>query len=62
MRTFKVSVHRAYKHFPLQTNELNREIGGYVLQNTDNITVDVHTPDVNVRVEVRSDFYVHYVR
>lgn len=56
VRTFKVSVHRAYKQFPLQTNELNREIGGYVLQNTDNITVDVHTPDVNVRVEVRSDF------
>jgi thiamine biosynthesis protein ThiI len=56
VKTFKVSVHRSYKQFPLQTNELNREIGGYILTNTDNITVDVHNPDVNVRVEVRADF------
>ncbi|MFD3445299.1 tRNA uracil 4-sulfurtransferase ThiI [Microbacteriaceae bacterium 4G12] len=55
VRTFKIAVHRSYKQFPLETNELNREIGGYILQNTENITVDLHHPDVKVRVEVRPE-------
>ncbi|WP_028400790.1 tRNA uracil 4-sulfurtransferase ThiI [Ectobacillus panaciterrae] len=56
VNTFKVSVHRAYKQFPMETNELNRELGAHILRNTENITVDVHHPDVNVRVEVRPEF------
>ncbi|MBP0727291.1 tRNA 4-thiouridine(8) synthase ThiI [Bacillus sp. RG28] len=55
VKTFKVNVQRSYKNFPLKTPELNREIGGYILQNTEHLTVDVHNPDVAVRVEVRED-------
>ncbi|MCP8967463.1 tRNA uracil 4-sulfurtransferase ThiI [Ectobacillus ponti] len=53
VKTFKVSVHRPFKQFPMDTNQLNREIGAHILRNTEDITVDVRTPDVNVRVEVR---------
>ncbi len=55
IKTFKVNVRRSYKQFPLDTQELNHEIGGYILRNTENITVDVRNPDVEVRVEVRED-------
>lgn len=56
VKTFKITVHRSYKHFPMQTMEILPEIGGYVLQNTEDITVDVHNPDVNIRVEIRSGY------
>lgn len=36
--------------------ELLPEIGGHILENTEDITVDVHNPDVNVRVEIRSGY------
>ncbi|MEE6449507.1 tRNA uracil 4-sulfurtransferase ThiI [Gottfriedia acidiceleris] len=55
VKTFKVNVQRSYKQFPLNTPQLNRELGGYILQNTEHLTVDVHQPDVAVRVEVRDD-------
>ncbi|WP_088068638.1 tRNA uracil 4-sulfurtransferase ThiI [Gottfriedia luciferensis] len=55
VKTFKVNTQRSYKQFPLNTPQLNRELGGYILQNTENLTVDVHNPDVAVRVEVRDD-------
>ncbi|AST92860.1 tRNA uracil 4-sulfurtransferase ThiI [Sutcliffiella cohnii] len=54
-KTFKVSVKRSYKQFELETNELNYAIGSHVLVNTDNLTVDVKNPDINMRVEVRQD-------
>jgi thiamine biosynthesis protein ThiI len=53
VRTFKITAKRAYKPFPLDTMQLNREIGGYVLTNTEGIMVDVHNPDLNIHVEVR---------
>lgn len=54
--TFKVVAHRAYKQFPLDTFGINREVGGYILQNYEEpIKVDVHNPDITVRVEVRAE-------
>ncbi len=59
-KTFKVSSRRAHKIFPINSQELNREIGGFILKNSgDSLKVDVHNPDVNVRVEVREqDTYI----
>ncbi|ASB87912.1 tRNA 4-thiouridine(8) synthase ThiI [Bacillus sonorensis] len=53
--TFKVSTKRAYKQFELDTNEMNAEIGGHILRNTDGLTVDVHSPDIHLRIEIRED-------
>ena len=51
--TFKVSAKRADKSFPLTSDQLNYEIGRHILIHTDGLKVDVHHPDINVRVEVR---------
>lgn len=51
--TFKVSAKRADKSFPLTSDQLNYEIGRHILIHTEDLTVDVHKPDINVRVEVR---------
>lgn len=54
-KTFKVSARRADKTFPVDSMELNYLVGGYILKNSPGVKVDVHHPDVNVRVEVRHD-------
>jgi tRNA uracil 4-sulfurtransferase len=53
--TFKVTTKRADKQFPLDTNELNYQIGSHVLINTEDLTVDVKNPTINLRVEVRTE-------
>ncbi|MBM7606836.1 thiamine biosynthesis protein ThiI [Lysinibacillus composti] len=53
--TFKVEVRRSDKTFPLDSHELQREIGGHVLRNYPNISVNVKKPDVELRIEVRTD-------
>lgn len=52
-KTFKVNVRRANKQFPIQSIEMNRLLGAHLLRNTEGITVDVHNPDVEIRVEIR---------
>jgi tRNA uracil 4-sulfurtransferase len=51
--TFKVTGKRSLKSFPFNSMQLNREVGGYLLEHTEGIKVDVHNPDVNVKVEVK---------
>lgn len=58
IKTFKVESKRADKNFPMQSLEISREVGGYLLENTDNISVDVHNPDVTIQVEVRDKAFV----
>ncbi|MBM7096426.1 tRNA 4-thiouridine(8) synthase ThiI [Bacillus sp. H-16] len=53
--TFKVSARRIDKSFPVRSQKLNYELGSHILQNTGDITVDVHNPDVEVKVEVRQE-------
>jgi len=53
--TFKVTAKRANKQFPLDTNELNYQIGSHILINTEDLTVDVKNPTINLRVEVRKE-------
>jgi tRNA uracil 4-sulfurtransferase len=51
--TFKVTGKRSLKSFPVNSMQLNREVGGYLLQHTEDLKVDVHHPDVDVKVEVK---------
>ena len=48
--TFKVEVKRADKRYPLTSKEIAADIGGYLLEKMENLTVDVHKPDVILRV------------
>ena len=52
-KTFKVEGKRSDKTFPLDSMEISREIGGVVLESCPRIRVDVHNPDVVVKVEIR---------
>jgi thiamine biosynthesis protein ThiI len=51
--TFKVAVRRVNKNFPHDSQAMNNLVGGYILHATDGLEVDVHTPEVELRVEIR---------
>lgn len=60
-RTFKVEGKRSDKTFPYNSMQLAEIIGGEILDATQGrISVDVHHPDITVRVEIREQAaYVH---
>lgn len=53
--TFKVDVKRIDKSFRLDTYELQRQVGGAILKENNNITVNVKNPDYEIKIEVRMD-------
>lgn len=57
--TFKVESRRTRKNYPLQSMELNAELGGIILDAMPNTKVDVHKPQVFVNVEVRENIYIY---
>lgn len=54
-KTFKVTVKRSYKPFPLETNEIQQLIGAHVLRAFPEISVQMKKPDIELRVEIRRD-------
>jgi thiamine biosynthesis protein ThiI len=54
-KTFKVAARRSLKTFPLDSMELNRELGGILLQSFPGLKVDLHQPERVVNVEVRPE-------
>ena len=59
-KTFKVEGRRSDKSFPLGSIEISREVGGEILSVCPRIKVDVHNPEVTVRVEIREfGAYIH---
>lgn len=52
--TFKIYTKRIDKSFPYISDEINREVAGYILKNT-NLTVDVHNPSILLSIEIRND-------
>jgi len=59
--TFKVESKRSDKNYPIKSPEMTKKVAGYVLKNTDNLTVDVHNPEVTLTVEVRLDAVFVYI-
>lgn len=55
VKTFKVSVKRIDKNFPIRSQQMNQVIGGHLLSNTSGYTVDVHHPDLEIKVEIRTE-------
>lgn len=52
--TFKVITKRHDKSYPMRSDEINRAVAGAILHNSD-LKVDVHHPDLPIRIEVHSD-------
>ncbi len=60
VKTFKCSAKRSDKSFPLTSPEIGAEVGGAILSVMPRLKVDLHTPDVEVRVEIREkEAYIH---
>ncbi len=58
-KTFKVNARRADKSFPLDSQEINRELGGQILDAYPTMRVDVHHPDIMLCVELRSKVNIY---
>ena len=58
-QTFKVMARRARKNYPLDTMEINRELGGVILEAFPNMKVDVHHPQVVFNIEIRAKINVY---
>lgn len=57
--SFKVQARRADKHFPLDSMEISRELGAYILEHLSGLTVDVHKPEIELGVEIREYCYLY---
>ncbi|HRX57232.1 MAG TPA: tRNA uracil 4-sulfurtransferase ThiI [Eubacteriales bacterium] len=53
--TFKVISRRSDKRFPMRSEEICRTLGGLLLEAFPVLSVDVHTPDFYVGVEIRQN-------
>ena len=60
VKSFKVESKRADKSFPMGSIQLSQWVGGALHDAFPHLTVDVHTPELTVYLEVREDAaYVH---
>ena len=53
-KTFKIDTKRALKTFPIPSMEFNNLVGGHILKNMP-VKVDVHNPDLLVKIEIRME-------
>lgn len=58
-KTFKVAARRARKNYPLNSMEINVELGGILLDAYPEMRVDVHKPDILLNVEIRDMIYLY---
>ena len=59
--TFKVVTKRSDKSYPINSMEISRILGGYVLKNKKNVSVDVREPELTINVEIRnSKAYLYF--
>ena len=56
-KTFKVETKRANKNFPISSMEFSSKMGAFILQNF-NCKVDVHHPDLIVKIEIREETFI----
>jgi len=58
-RTFKVHTRRVNKSFPVESMEVNKELGGLILEQFPELSVDVHHPDILLSIEIRKNIYIY---
>lgn len=58
--TFKVESRRADKTFPMNSMDLSRKMGGFILKNFPGLKVDVHNPDIKINLEIREHAYAYH--
>lgn len=58
--TFKVETKRSNKKFPIKSLDFSRQVGGLILKNIDNISVDVNNPDILLNIEILEKYTYIY--
>lgn len=58
-RTFKVFARRSDKNYFMNSDMINRELGGRMLERFDCLSVDVHKPEIRLCVEIRDRAYIY---
>jgi len=61
-KTFKIQTNRANKSFSINSLEVSRKVGAYILRNNEDVGVDVHNPQCIVNVEIRNMAYIYAKR
>ena len=57
--SFKVNARRARKKYPMDSMEINMEMGGRLLDAFPELSVDVHNPDVLLQIEIRNKINIY---
>lgn len=59
--TFKVNARRARKNYPKNSVEINMDMGEALLEAFPNYSVDVHTPQVLLNIEIRTHINIYSI-
>ncbi|MGO1819429.1 MAG: tRNA uracil 4-sulfurtransferase ThiI [Senegalia sp. (in: firmicutes)] len=59
IKSFRIVCKRADKKFPMNSMEVSRDVGGYVLENAKDLKVDLHKPDLYIYVDIRENTYIY---
>lgn len=57
--SFKVKARRARKNYPLNSMEINMDLGEKILDAIPQMKVDVHKPDIELNVEIRNKINIY---
>ena len=57
--TFKVHARRADKKYPRTSPEICADMGSYLLKKFPDLKVDVHKPQVDITIEIRTKTYIY---
>lgn len=57
--SFRVTTNRASKIFPIHSMDFNRQLGEIILATFPNTKVDLHTPQIEVKVDIRENGYTY---
>ena len=60
-KSFKIETKRSNKNFSIHSGDMNRLVASQVLKNIDDICVDVHNPDILVKIEIRDNHTYIYL-
>lgn len=58
--SFKVEAKRSDKQFSMNSDEIKRHVGSFILSNKD-CHVDVHNPEIKINIEVKQDYIVAFI-
>ncbi|MCR4924381.1 MAG: tRNA 4-thiouridine(8) synthase ThiI [Lachnospiraceae bacterium] len=60
-QSFKVHARRARKNYPMDSQEINAELGARILDAYPEMKVDVHNPDIMLNIEIRERIYIYSI-